>query len=291
MYHFFVQPENIGEKVIRITGEDVNHIKNVLRMKPGEEVRLCTGLDNKDYRCEIESLSDEEVTARIMWVETGGTELASKIWLFQSLPKSDKMETIVQKAVELGAYRIVPVESKRSVVKLEGSRAQNKVRRWNAISESAASQAKRMIIPEVTEPVSFQRAARMASSLDKVLIPYELAEDMDHTRRVMGQIRPGQSVGIFIGPEGGFEEQEVLLAESIGAERITLGRRILRTETAGMTVLSILMYLLEENADAGRTSLSAAKPETGKTGQQRERQNSSAAGGSRSAVNSGESGV
>ena len=245
MYHFFVKPENIGEKEIRIVGEDVKHMKNVLRMKPGEVIRLCTGLDNKDYRCEIESLHDDEVIAKIMWIETEGTELDSRIWLFQSLPKSDKMETIVQKAVELGVYTIVPVVSRRSIVRLEGSKAENRIRRWNAISESAARQSKRMIIPQVRQIVSFHEAVRMASPLDVLLIPYERADDMDHTRRVIGSIKPGQSVGIFIGPEGGFDEKEVDEAAAAGAECITLGRRILRTETAGMTVLSILMYTLE----------------------------------------------
>ena len=245
MYHFFVRPEQIGEKEIRITGPDVNHIRNVLRMRVGEEVRICTGEDDRDFRCSISGFSDEEVLAKIMWVEHGEAELPSKIILFQGLPKSDKMELIIQKAVELGAFEIVPVSMKRSVVKLDGGKAAARVKRWNAISESAAKQSKRMIIPEVHGIVSFAEAVRMAGELDHILVPYELAGDMKRTREIMNSLRPEESIGVFIGPEGGFEESEIQELLKDGGETITLGKRILRTETAGMTVLSILMYHLE----------------------------------------------
>lgn len=245
MYHFFVAPEQIGEKTIRIEGSDVNHIKNVLRMKPGEQLRLCTGLDNKDYRCEIEELGEDCVQARIMWVEESGVELPSRLYLFQGLPKSDKMELIIQKAVELGVYEIIPMATKRAVVKLDAKKETAKLKRWNAISESAAKQSKRMIIPKISNVMTFSQAMEYAGELDVKLIPYELAQDMDKTREIVGNIKPGQSVGIFIGPEGGFEEGEVELALQKGAQPITLGRRILRTETAGMTVLSVLMFHLE----------------------------------------------
>ena len=245
MYHFFVRPEQIGEKEIRITGPDVNHIRNVLRMRVGEEVRICTGEDDRDFRCSISGFSDEEVLAKIMWVEHGEAELPSRIILFQGLPKSDKMELIIQKAVELGAFEIVPVSMKRSVVKLDGGKAAARVKRWNAISESAAKQSKRMIIPEVHGIVSFAEAVRMAGELDHILVPYELAGDMKKTREIMNSLRPEESIGVFIGPEGGFEESEIQELLKDGGETITLGKRILRTETAGMTVLSILMYHLE----------------------------------------------
>ena len=245
MYHFFVRPEQIGEKEIRITGPDVNHIRNVLRMRVGEEVRICTGEDDRDFRCSISGFSDEEVLAKIMWVEHGEAELPSRIILFQGLPKSDKMELIIQKAVELGAFEIVPVSMKRSVVKLDGGKAAARVKRWNAISESAAKQSKRMIIPEVHGIVSFAEAVRMAGELDHILVPYELAGDMKRTREIMNSLRPEESIGVFIGPEGGFEESEIQELLKDGGETITLGKRILRTETAGMTVLSILMYHLE----------------------------------------------
>lgn len=246
MYHFFVRPEQIGEKEIFIEGADVNHIRNVLRMHPGEQIRLRTGLDQKDYRCEITELMDERVTARILWVEENGVELPSRIVLFQGLPKSDKMELIIQKAVELGVYEIVPVATRRAVVKLDARREEAKRKRWNAISESAAKQSRRMRIPQVSRVMSFPEALEYAGDLDVKLIPYERARDMDKTREILKAVRPGQSVGIFIGPEGGFEESEVEQALERGAQAITLGRRILRTETAGMCVLSALMFLLEQ---------------------------------------------
>lgn len=245
MYRFFVAPEQIGPELITITGADVNHIKNVLRMRPGEQIRLCTGEDTKEYRCEITDLSEDTVTAKIMWVNQQDAELPSKIYLFQGLPKSDKLELIIQKAVELGAAEIIPVSMARSIVKLDAKRAEGKVKRWNAISESAAKQSKRMLIPPVAPICSFKEALKRAAELDIVLFPYELAEDMEHTREVLKNITPGQSIGIFIGPEGGFDTGEANALEEAGAKTITLGHRILRTETAGLTVLSALMLLLD----------------------------------------------
>ena len=155
------------------------------------------------------------------------------------------MEIIIQKAVELGAYSIVPVAMKRSVVKLDDKKAKAKVLRWNSISLSAAKQSKRSIIPEVTEVKTFKEALKMASELDKILLPYECADGMDKTRRVIEEIGHGESVGIFIGPEGGFDRAELDEAVDAGAEVITLGNRILRTETAGMMLLSVLMFNME----------------------------------------------
>ena len=246
MHHFFVNPDQIGQDEIVITGPDVSHIKNALRMKIGEELRLCTGQDAMDYRCRIGSIENEKIITRILWAEENGAELPSRLVLYQSLPKSDKMELIVQKAVELGAWEIVPVESERCVVRLTSSRAENKIKRWNAISLSAAKQAKRMHIPEVHNLLTYSEALTHAANLDHILIPYERAEDIGQSRAILQSIRPGESVGIFIGPEGGFEEKEVAMAMEAGAKPITLGKRILRTETAGMCVLSLLMFMLEQ---------------------------------------------
>ena len=174
------------------------------------------------------------------------TEPASKLYLFQGLPKSDKMELIVQKAVELGVYQVIPVAMKRSVVRLDDKKAAKKADRWNSIAESAAKQAGRSRIPEVTMPLSYNEALKMAEELDVTLLPYELAGGMEVTREVIRQIKSGQSVGIFIGPEGGFEPEEVDAAVSMGAKVITLGRRILRTETAGLATLAVLMFELEK---------------------------------------------
>ena len=246
MYRFFADPARIGEKQISITGSDVNHIKNVLRMRQGEEILISDG-GKKEYTCYIEELWEEEIVAHIMYVQEAGYELPSKLYLFQGLPKGDKMELIIQKAVELGVHQIIPVASKRAVVKLDKKKEEKKLVRWQAIAESAAKQSKRMYVPKIKGVMSFQEAVQYGQTLDVVLLPYELAKDMAHTRQILGQIRCGQSVGIFIGPEGGFEEEEVNLAVSgAKAQVITLGKRILRTETAGLAVLSVLMFALEE---------------------------------------------
>lgn len=246
MHRFFVEPSQVGEKEIAIWGSDVNHIKNVLRMKIGEEILISSG-ENTEYTCYIKEFQEEKVLAHIMYAQEAGYELASKLYLFQGLPKGDKMELIIQKAVELGVHEIIPVASKRAVVKLDKKKEEKKLTRWQAISQSAAKQSKRMYVPEITRVMSFQEAVSYAGKLDVVLLPYELAKDMKETREIISGIEKGQSVGIFIGPEGGFEESEVALAaEHAGAKAITLGKRILRTETAGLTALSVLMFALEE---------------------------------------------
>lgn len=245
MYRFFAEPTQISEKEIRITGADVNHIRNVLRMRPGEEILISDG-QGKDYRCVLERITEESVTARVSWVLEGNAELPSRITLYQGLPKGDKMEFIIQKCVELGVSRIVPVCTKRTVVKLDARKEENRLKRWRGISESAAKQSGRGVVPEICGVQSFAQALEDAGQQDICLIPYELAKGMGHTREIFSSIEPGKSVGIFIGPEGGFEASEVEAAEAAGAKAITLGRRILRTETAGMAVLSVLSYLLEE---------------------------------------------
>ena len=233
------------DHTIRILGSDVNHIKNVLRMKTGEEILISSG-DDLEYACYIEELGDKEVLAHVMYVQEAGYELSSRIYLFQGLPKGDKMELIIQKAVELGVHEVIPMATRRAVVKLDGKKEENKIRRWQAIAESAAKQSKRMYVPEVRHVMRFSEAIEHAKELDVVLLPYELAKDMKETKKIIDQIEPGQSIGIFIGPEGGFDEEEVRMAADMGARAITLGKRILRTETAGLTVLSVLMFALEE---------------------------------------------
>lgn len=245
MHHFFVTPDQVMGEAILIEGQDVNHMKNVLRMKLGEQVEISDG-NNKKYLCEVEGYEEDTARLHILEEMEADTELSSKLYLFQGLPKSDKMELIVQKAVELGAYEIIPVSTKRAVVKLDAKKAAKKVERWNSISESAAKQAGRSLIPEVTDVLTFSQALKKASELDVVLIPYELAEGMEESKQIIRSIKKGQSVGIFIGPEGGFERAEVEEAMETGAKPITLGRRILRTETAGLTILSVLMFELED---------------------------------------------
>jgi 16S rRNA (uracil1498-N3)-methyltransferase len=244
MQQFFAEPSWIRENKIFMQGSDVNHIRNVLRMKPGEDVRVNDGR-GKTYLCCISSYEEQTAVLDILKELDSDTELPSRIILFQGLPKGDKMEWIVQKAVELGVYAIVPFAAKRSVVKLDEKKAEKKQARWQLIAKGAAEQSGRGIIPEVSTVRTFTEALRMAGELDVVLIPYELEEGMKETVRILEEIAPGQSVGIFIGPEGGFKEEEVERAKAAGAHAVTLGKRILRTETAGLTALSILMYHLE----------------------------------------------
>ena len=245
MYQFFVEPSQIQGTRVIITGNDVNHIKNVLRMQLGEEIAVSNGEDGKEYRCGIEELNEDEIVCTLRFVKEDGVELPSKIYLFQGLPKADKMELIVQKAVELGVYEIIPVATKRAVVKLDEKKAKSKIARWQTISEAAAKQSKRRIVPEIHPVLSFKEAVNYAKEMPIKVIPYELAEGMEKTRELISSLKPGEDIAIFIGPEGGFEESEIQIALENGIESITLGKRILRTETAGFTVLSWIMYHLE----------------------------------------------
>lgn len=248
MYQFFVEPEQIQDKTIVITGGDVNHIKNVLRMQPGDEIAVSNGMDGKEYRCGIEEFRDDQVICTLRFVKEDGLELPSRVYLFQGLPKADKMELIIQKAVELGVYQVIPVATKRSVVKLDEKKAKGKLARWQAIAEAAAKQSKRRIVPEVAGVMTMREAVDYARNMQVKCIPYELAEGMAHTRQLIESIEPGQEVAVFIGPEGGFEESEIQLAMEAGIIPVTMGKRILRTETAGFTMLSWIMYQLEEKA-------------------------------------------
>lgn len=245
MYHFFSEHEHIHDTYIDIVGSDVNHIKNVLRLKTGDSLLISSG-DNIDYTCHIAQINEEHIRADIDSVDERGRELTSKIYLFQGLPKADKMELVIQKAVELGAFEVIPVAMKRSVVKLDAKKAESKVERWNAIAESAAKQSKRSILPQVSDVVTFAQAVKMAENCQIKLLPYECADGMEKTKRLIENITPGQDIAVFIGPEGGFDLDELELAKEAGCEIITLGKRILRTETAGMMLLSVLMYHLEQ---------------------------------------------
>lgn len=245
MYRFFIEDGISSEKEISISGSDYNHIKNVLRMKIGDEVLISDGKD-REYLCKISQFAEEEVLLQILDIMGTSRELPTKITLFQGLPKGDKMEQIIQKTVELGVTEIVPVAMKRCVVKLDAKKAAKKVERYNAIALSAAKQSKRGIIPEVKNVVSYKEAVNMAAKMEAFLVPYENAEGIAGARKLVDSMKGKKSIGIFIGPEGGFEESEIALALANGANTLTLGKRILRTETAGMTMLSILMFALEE---------------------------------------------
>lgn len=243
MYQFFVEEEQVHSDSISITGGDVNHIKNVLRMKNGEKIRV-SSKSGQAYFCHISSILDDEVIAAIDSADETGTELDNHIVLYQGLPKGDKMELIIQKAVELGVSEIVPVAMKNCVVKLDEKKAQSKCKRWQAIAESAAKQSKRTVIPQIQMPLSWKQALEEAKELDVVLVPYENERGMEATREIFRSIPEGASIGVMIGPEGGFSPEEIAQLDK-DMHRISLGRRILRTETAGMATLSMLIYELD----------------------------------------------
>ena len=246
MHHFFVRPEQISGKEAYIEGPDWNHAANVLRVRPGEQVLLSVGED-WNYLCTVREVdrAGQRILLSVLEENRDVRELPVKISLYQGLPKSDKMELIIQKAVELGASSVVPVETARCVVKLDRKKAESKRTRWQAISESAAKQSGRSVIPEIAMPMKYAAALEEAADSDIRLIPYENAEGMERTRKILESVRPGQKIAVFIGPEGGFEETEIRQAEEAGFEAVTLGKRILRTETAGFVVLSLLMAQTE----------------------------------------------
>lgn len=245
MYRFYVSQEQIEEKQIHIVDSDVNHIKNVLRLEKGDWIVACDA-EGTDYVCRIQEMSGTEITVSVEKIQESGTELDTRITLFQGIPKKEKMEFIIQKAVELGVYEIVPVMMKRCVVKLsDEKKMQKKQERWQAIAEAAAKQCDRGIIPTVHLPVTMTEAFDMAGSLEYNMIPYELQDGIEVSRTIVNEACKHSSVGIFIGPEGGLEQEEVEQAVAMGAHPMTLGKRILRTETAGMALLSIMMFQLQ----------------------------------------------
>lgn len=247
MFNFFAnESQKIGNRYL-IANSDYNHIINVLRMKIGEEFLVSCG--GQSDLCVIESAENETVTALITEENYKDTSLPIEIYLFQGLPKSDKLELIIQKTVELGVSGIIPVEMSRCIVKLDGKKKDSKVSRWQSISESAAKQSKRNVIPEIFGVLSYKEALKKASELDLILVPYESKNGMTDTAEALSMIKSGMKIGVFIGPEGGFDEKEIALAEEVGAKIVSLGKRILRTETAAITATAMLMLHAELNGD------------------------------------------
>ena len=245
MFNFFVDNTAISGDKCYISGADFNHIKNVLRLKESDQVLISH--DGISSLCELLSFSENTVLFKIVVENYQDTALPIEIYLFQGLPKADKFELIIQKAVELGAHKIVPVQMKRSIVKIEDKKKKDKVNRWQAISESSAKQSKRTSIPEICPIIDFKDAVTKAKDFDLVLIPYENKLGMSETLSALKQIKSGMKVAVFIGPEGGFDESEIELAKENGAKIISLGKRILRTETASIATLSMLMLYAEIN--------------------------------------------
>lgn len=245
MFNFFIEEGNRHGSRYMISGADYNHVKNVLRMKIGDEFLVSeNGVSNL---CRIESFEGECVIAEIIEEKYQDTSMPVKLYLFQGLPKSDKMELIIQKAVELGIEGIIPVEMNRCVVKLDDKKKKSKRERWQAIAESAAKQSKRNSIPEVFDVMSYKQAVKKASELDLFIVPYECKDGMESTKNALAKIKSGSSVGILIGPEGGFELNEIDTATESGGITVSLGKRILRTETAAITAVGMCMLHIEMN--------------------------------------------
>ena len=247
MFNFFADENAKQNSQYIINGADYNHIKNVLRMDIGDTCLISCG--GKSDLCEITAFYDDAVCLEIVEEDYNDTELPIKIYLFQGLPKGDKMEYIIQKCVELGVFAIIPVEMKYCIVKLDDKKAKSKVSRWQSISESAAKQSKRNIIPEIMGVSSFDKALEFAKTLDLIMVPYENKDGMKATVEALENLKNAKSVGIFIGPEGGFEEKEIQKTLDANAKVISLGKRILRTETAAITSVSMCMLEIEKGSN------------------------------------------
>lgn len=240
MARFFVKPEQINENTVIITGPDVKHISHVLRMQPGRQLTVLDGQGNA-YLAEITAIDKEQVTCRLLDREQLHTEPNIKITLVQGLPKGDKLESIIQKCTEIGVQRIIPLAARRSVVKLEGKKASERRERWQRVAEEAAKQCRRTVIPEVTNLSTWDEVIKNINPGALLLLPWE-DEKNTPLRQVLQEVDYPGEVYIFVGPEGGFETEEVNKASAAGGHKITLGPRILRTETAGPTALAMVLY-------------------------------------------------
>ncbi len=249
MYNFFVDEcARVGGS-FSISGKDHNHICNVLRMQIGDTFLVsCAGTSSL---CRLKFIGDDALEAEIVEEDYRNTELPVRFYLFQGLPKADKLELIIQKTVELGVAGIIPVEMSRCVMKLDDKKKKARRERWQSIAESAAKQSKRNVIPEVSDVMTYKQAMEKAGTMDLFLVPYENERGMAATRDALSRMKPGMSVGILVGPEGGFDEKEIELARQAGAAVISLGKRILRAETAAVTAVGLGMLHVEMNLDGG----------------------------------------
>ena len=247
MRKFFVSSNQINSNVIHILGEDVNHIKNVLRLISGENIKICNKDSSENYICEILEINKEYVNCKILEKAESTAEGNVELTIYQGLPKADKMEIIIQKCTELGAFKFVPVEFSRSIVKLDKNSSIKKIDRWQKISEMAAKQSKRDIIPKIENVININQLSEEIKLYDLVLLAFE-NEDRNSFKNELLKIKNTEDkikIAVIIGPEGGIEEREVEILKSAGAKVITLGKRILRTETAALSMASIIMYELE----------------------------------------------
>ncbi len=249
MPKFFVKQEQIQKNKIIIQGQDVKHIKKVLRAKIGDKIEICNSTSSENYLCEITEIENELIECKIEDKIEIQKESKVKVTIFQGLPKADKMEYIIQKSVELGVYEIIPVEMKRCVVKLNDKDKEKKIQRWQKISEVAAKQCGRDIIPEIKDVINIKRLCNLMEIYDIILIAYEEEKDItlkNQLQEIKSKFKNDEiKIGVVIGPEGGLEKQDVEELKNFGGKIITLGKRILRTETVALNILSIIMYELE----------------------------------------------
>ena len=250
MPKFFIKSENLKENnEIWITGNDVNHIKNVLRKKVDDLLNICNSDTSKNYEAKILKLLDDKIICQIISDKISNSESSLNLTIFQGLPKADKMELIIQKSVELGVNDITPVEMNRSIVKFDNKDKEKKLQRWRKISEVASKQCGRNIIPDINEIINVKNICNLCPNYDIVLVAYENEKTnrlKDEIKKLKNNTKKDLKIGVVIGPEGGIEEKEIELLKQSNAKIITLGKRILRTETVALNILSILMYELED---------------------------------------------
>lgn len=247
MPRFFVKTEQINRNEIIIIGEDVNHIKNVLRKKIGDKLEVCNQETGTTFECEIAEINEAQIKNHII-SENKMTNSKILVDIFQGLPKAEKMELIIQKSVELGVNAIIPVKMQRCVVKLDMKSENKKIERWQKISESAAKQSGRNLIPQIHKIIKIEEISKLKNEYDIIIICYE-NEKENHIKKEIQKLKQNKKqeirIAIVIGPEGGLEENEVKYLEKEGAKIVTLGNRILRTETVALNILSIIMYEFE----------------------------------------------
>ena len=242
MYKFFVENNQINGNLITITGEDYNHIANVLRMKKEEKILISNKQTSETYTCYINQINKNDIICTIIEKNDKSTEMNIKVDVYQGLPKADKMEYIIQKSVELGVNKIIPINMKYCIAKIKDEEKKNI--RWNKISEVAAKQSKRNIIPKVEMSIDINKAWKKKKKYDLVLVAYENEENTT-IKEVLQNDKEVKSIAVIIGPEGGISNDEIEKLKEIGAKIVTLGKRILRTETASIVLLSMITYEYE----------------------------------------------
>ena len=247
MPKFFVKNNQIEDNKINIIGEDVNHILNVLRMKKEDELIICDSDTSKNYLSKILELDKTQIECEIINEIESTSESNVEVHIFQGLPKADKMELIIQKSVELGVKEITPVETKRSIVKLDGKDKIKKVDRWNKIAEVAAKQSGRDIIPKINNIVNVNEMVEGFNQYDVVLVCYENEKEV-MLKQVLKKYKDISNIkiAVVVGPEGGIDSTEIDKMKEKSATIVSLGNRILRTETVCLSILSIIMYEFEQ---------------------------------------------